>query len=55
MAAQALSPVDIGPLIDGARLRPLHFVIFLLSLFGMVLEGYDTYAVSYVGPQIAAA
>lgn len=55
MGAQAHSPVDIGPLIDGARLRPLHLVLFVLSLFGMVLEGYDTYAVSYVGPQIAAA
>ena len=47
--------VDVGVLIDAARLKPLHLVVFLLGLSGMVLEGYDTYAVSYVGPQIAAA
>ena len=55
MAIQAGTDVDIGPLIDSARLRPLHILVFLLCLAGMVLEGYDTYAVSYVGPQIAAA
>jgi AAHS family 4-hydroxybenzoate transporter-like MFS transporter len=46
--------LDIGVLIDGARIGRWHVGTYLVCLAAMVLEGYDTYAVSYVGPQIAA-
>ena len=50
--AAARPTVDIGPLIDGARFGPLHIMVFVLSLLCMTFEGYDTYAVSYLGPAL---
>jgi AAHS family 4-hydroxybenzoate transporter-like MFS transporter len=44
--------VDIGPLIDRARFGPLQVTVFVLSLLCMTFEGYDTYAVSYIGPRL---
>src|SRR5580692_4616382 len=50
----ALTPpmVDIGPIIDGARFGSLQITVFVLSLLCMTFEGYDTYAVSYIGPKL---
>jgi MFS transporter, AAHS family, 4-hydroxybenzoate transporter len=47
-------PTDIGPLIDGARFGGLQVTVFVLSLLCMTFEGYDTYAVSYIGPKLLA-
>ncbi len=44
--------LDIGPLIDRARFGPLQVTVFVLSLLTMTFEGYDTYAVSYIGPRL---
>jgi AAHS family 4-hydroxybenzoate transporter-like MFS transporter len=44
--------VDIGPLIDRARFGPLQVTVFVLSLLCMTFEGYDTYAISYIGPTL---
>jgi AAHS family 4-hydroxybenzoate transporter-like MFS transporter len=44
--------VDIGSLIDRARFGPLQVTVFVLSLLCMTFEGYDTYAVSYIGPTL---
>jgi AAHS family 4-hydroxybenzoate transporter-like MFS transporter len=44
--------VDIGPLIDAARFGSLQITVFVLSLLCMTFEGYDTYAVSYIGPKL---
>jgi AAHS family 4-hydroxybenzoate transporter-like MFS transporter len=44
--------VDIGPIIDGARFGSLQITVFVLSLLCMTFEGYDTYAVSYIGPKL---
>jgi AAHS family 4-hydroxybenzoate transporter-like MFS transporter len=52
-ASTAVRPtVDIGPLIDKARFGPLQITVFVLSLLCMTFEGYDTYAVSYIGPTL---
>jgi len=50
--AAARPTLDIGPLIDGARFGPLQVTVFVLSLLCMTFEGYDTYAVSYIGPTL---
>ena len=50
----AKPPVDIGPIIDGARFGSLQVTVFVLSLLCMTFEGYDTYAVSYIGPKLLA-
>ena len=44
--------VDIGPLIDAARFGPVQISVFVLALLCMTFEGYDTYAVSYIGPTL---
>jgi MFS transporter, AAHS family, 4-hydroxybenzoate transporter len=44
--------VDIGPLIDAARFGPVQITVFVLALLCMTFEGYDTYAVSYIGPTL---
>jgi AAHS family 4-hydroxybenzoate transporter-like MFS transporter len=44
--------VDIGPIIDGARFGSVQITVFVLSLLCMTFEGYDTYAVSYLGPTL---
>lgn len=44
--------VDIGALIDRAPFGSLQATVFVLSLLCMTFEGYDTYAVSYVGPTL---
>jgi AAHS family 4-hydroxybenzoate transporter-like MFS transporter len=50
--AAARSTVDIGILIDRARFGPLQVTVFVLSILCMTFEGYDTYAVSYIGPKL---
>jgi AAHS family 4-hydroxybenzoate transporter-like MFS transporter len=45
-------PVDIGALIDAARFGPMQITVFVLALLCMTFEGYDTYAVSYIGPTL---
>ena len=45
-------PTDIGTLIDRAPFGPLQLTVFVLSLLCMTFEGYDTYAVSYIGPTL---
>jgi AAHS family 4-hydroxybenzoate transporter-like MFS transporter len=45
--------IDIGPIIDGARFGSLQITVFVLSLLCMTFEGYDTYAVSYIGPTLS--
>lgn len=52
-AAAARPTVDIGPLIDGARFGTMQITVFVLSLLCMTFEGYDTYAVSYIGPTLS--
>lgn len=47
--------LDIAALIDRARFGPLQVTVFVLSLLCMTFEGYDTYAVSYLGPRLLAA
>src|SRR5580698_289958 len=44
--------IDIGPLIDAARFGPVQITVFVLALLCMTFEGYDTYAVSYIGPTL---
>lgn len=51
-SAIARPTVDIGPLIDAARFGPVQITVFVLSLLCMTFEGYDTYAVSYIGPTL---
>ncbi len=46
--------VDIGPLIDTARFGPVQITVFILALVCMTFEGYDTFAVSYLGPTLQA-
>lgn len=48
----AARPTDIGALIDGAAFGPLQVTVFTLSILCMTFEGYDTYAVSYIGPRL---
>lgn len=55
MAGQARRAVDINALIDGAPLSLLQFRVLFLCLAAMILEGYNTYVISYVGPQLALA
>ena len=50
--ATAPPAIDIAPLIDRARFGPLQVTVFVLSLLCMTFEGYDTYAVSYIGPTL---
>lgn len=49
----ARPPADIGPIIDGAPFGPVQITVFVLSLVCMTFEGYDTYAVSYIGPALS--
>jgi AAHS family 4-hydroxybenzoate transporter-like MFS transporter len=51
-SAAVRPPVDIGPLLDRAGFGPLQVTVFVLSLLCMTFEGYDTYAVSYIGPTL---
>src|SRR5580658_1109214 len=44
--------VDIGALIDVARFGPVQITVCVLALLCMTFEGYDTYAVSYIGPTL---
>ena len=44
--------VDIGTLIDRAQFGSLQITVFVLSILCMTFEGYDTYAVSYIGPKL---
>ncbi|HEV2702342.1 MAG TPA: MFS transporter [Steroidobacteraceae bacterium] len=48
----APGPTDIGPIIDGARFGSVQISVFVLALLCMTFEGYDTYAVSYIGPTL---
>jgi MFS transporter, AAHS family, 4-hydroxybenzoate transporter len=48
----AARSTDIGALIDRARFGPLQITVFVLSILCMTFEGYDTYAVSYIGPKL---
>ena len=45
-------PTDIGTLIDRAPFGPLQLTVFVLAIVCMTFEGYDTYAVSYIGPTL---
>jgi MFS transporter, AAHS family, 4-hydroxybenzoate transporter len=45
--------VDVNALIDNALLGPRQIGVTAICLLAMITEGYDTYSVSYVGPQIA--
>lgn len=47
------SIVEVGALIDAAPLSRLQLIVLALGLACTVLEGYDTYAVSYIGPAVA--
>ncbi len=47
--------IDVNEQIDAAPIGGLQLAVLGLSLIAMVLEGYDTFTVGYVGPQIAAA
>ncbi len=51
-AEAARATVDIGTLIDRAPFGPLQATVFVLSILCMTFEGYDTYAVSYIGPKL---
>lgn len=46
---------DINALIDEAPIGLLQLRVLVLGLVTMVFEGYNTYAVSYIGPQLTAA
>jgi MFS transporter, AAHS family, 4-hydroxybenzoate transporter len=47
--------LNVNEQIDRAPVGRLQWVILALSLLAMILEGYDTFTVGYVGSQIAAA
>jgi MFS transporter, AAHS family, 4-hydroxybenzoate transporter len=47
--------LDVNEQIDRAPVGALQWMTLGLSLLAMILEGYDTFTVGYVGPQIAAA
>ena len=47
--------LDVNEQIDRAPVGTLQWITLGLSLLVMILEGYDTFTVGYVGPQIAAA
>lgn len=49
------SDVDIDALIDNSPISLFQLRVLLLCLAAMILEGYNTYAVSYVGPQLSRA
>jgi MFS transporter, AAHS family, 4-hydroxybenzoate transporter len=51
-SAAAPAGLDIGTLIDRAPFGPLQVTVFVLSILCMTFEGYDTYAVSYIGPTL---
>ncbi len=46
------APQDIDALIDSAPVGRFQYAVLALGLATMILEGYNTYSVSYVGPQL---
>ena len=50
--ARVPATLDISHVVDHARLGPFHLQITLLCVLGLLLDGFDTQAVSYTGPAI---
>ncbi len=53
-AAGDADRVDINAIIDNSRLGGRQILVTTLCLLAMILEGYDIYGVSYVGPALSA-
>ncbi len=45
--------VDVNALIDKSKWGPRQVTITGVCLLAMIMEGYDTYSVSYVGPELS--
>jgi len=45
--------IDVNALIDNSTLGWRQIAVTGLCLLAMIMEGYDTYSVSYVGPEIS--
>jgi len=55
-STQAVSgTVDVGALLDGARIRPLHVAVILLCAAGMFADGFDVQLMGYIAPAIIRA
>lgn len=52
MAGAAPGTIDVGEVIDNGQIRPLHFAIFALCAFCMIMDGFDVQALGYVAPAI---
>ena len=51
--AQQTDRVDVNAIIDNTTLGARQIGVIAICLFAMIMEGYDTYSVSYVGPQLS--
>jgi AAHS family 4-hydroxybenzoate transporter-like MFS transporter len=51
-SVEGRAAVNIGTIIDRAPFGPLQITVFILGIVCMTFEGYDTYAVSYIGPTL---
>jgi len=47
--------VDVGAVVDGARLRPISAIALTLCLLIAMCDGYDNQALAFTAPAIAAA
>ena len=45
--------IDVNALIDNAKFGTRQITVTGICLLAMLMEGYDTYSVSYVGPEIS--
>lgn len=45
--------IDVNALIDNSKLGPRQIIVTTVCLLAMIMEGYDTYSVSYVSPEIS--
>ena len=45
--------IDVNALIDKAKFGMRQITVTAVCLLAMLMEGYDTYSVSYVGPEIS--
>lgn len=47
--------VDVGAVVDGARLRPVSFLVLSLCVLTAMCDGYDNQALAFTAPAIAAS
>ena len=45
--------VDVGEVIDGARLNRLHYLVLAVGLFVLIVDAYDLVSMGIVIPRLA--